>query len=39
MSAEAIAVLVMFLVRFALPVALLFALGAHFGSASAHPVR
>jgi hypothetical protein len=29
----------MFLVRFALPVALLFTLGARFGSKSAQPVR
>jgi hypothetical protein len=39
MSTEAIVVLAMFLVRFALPVALLFALGAHFGAPSAQPVR
>lgn len=39
MSPAAIAVLVMFLVRFVLPVAVLFALGARFGSAGPHPVR
>lgn len=39
MSAEAIVVLVMFLVRFALPVTILFVLGARFGSGSAQPVR
>jgi hypothetical protein len=39
MSPEAIAVLIMFLVRFVVPVTLIFALGTLFASASAKTAR